>query len=191
MNDQKDKDWQALAEEESADDNIEESPENGEMGEIGELVGELSALRGELDKSKDALVRAQADMENIRRRAERDVSNAHKYSVEKFAGELLLILDSLEQGLSIEAAEQANLESLHKGMELTHKLLIDAFGKFAIEQINPEGEMFDPGMHEAISMQETADAEPNTILAVVQKGYKLHGRMLRPARVIVAKGLNS
>lgn len=131
----------------------------------------------------DAWLRAKADAENIRKRAQTEVAHAHKYAVEGFSGELLQVKDSLEAALNVETA---TVESLKSGVELTLKQLVSVFEKFNIAEINPAGEKFDPHQHQAISMVE-ADAPANTVVAVLQKGYALHDRILRPALVTVAK----
>lgn len=138
----------------------------------------------EVEEYRDKMLRMQAEMDNLRKRTERDVSNAHKYAVDKFANELLQVKDSLELGLS---AEDIDVAKLQEGTELTLKMLGNAFEKFSIEEVNPIGEAFDANMHEAMTMQESSEHEPNTVLTVVQKGYTLHGRLIRPAMVIVAK----
>ncbi len=130
-------------------------------------------------------VRAMAELDNVRRRAERDVANAHRYSLEKFSVALLPIVDSLEHALQL-ANKEADV-SMREGLELTMKLSLDVLKKFDIHQFDPTGDVFDPQQHEAMSMQESADAAPNTILMVFQKGYKLNDRVIRPARVVVAK----
>jgi molecular chaperone GrpE len=131
----------------------------------------------------DAWLRAKADAENIRKRAQSDVANAHKYAVENFSNELLAVKDSLEAALAVETA---TIESLKSGVELTLKQLVSAFEKSSIAELNPAGEKFDPHKHQAISMVDS-DAEPNTVVTVLQKGYQLHDRILRPALVMVAK----
>lgn len=131
----------------------------------------------------DAWLRAKADTENMRKRAQEDVAKAHKFAVENFSSELLAVKDSLEAALS---ADNASVENLKAGVELTLKQLSAVFQKFNLAEINPEGEKFDPHVHQAISMVE-ADAEPNTVVNVLQKGYQLHERVLRPALVMVAK----
>jgi len=123
-------------------------------------------------------------MENLRKRAARDTENARKYGVERFASELLGVVDSLEMGL--EAGASASAESLREGSAATLKLLMGAMEKFAIAPIDPEGEPFDPELHEAMTMQPSDTAEPGSVLTVIQKGYQLNGRLLRPARVVVA-----
>lgn len=131
----------------------------------------------------DAWLRAKAETENIRKRAVTDVANAHKYAVENFATELLAVKDSLEAALAVETA---TVESLKNGVELTLKQLAAAFEKFKLAELNPAGEKFDPHRHQAISMV-PADAPPNTVVQVLQKGYALHDRVIRPALVTVAK----
>ena len=145
------------------------------------------------------LLRSKADEENLRKRTRLDVENAHKYGVERFARAMLDVVDSLERG--VESANLNNLDpqnndanivkSLKDGMDLTLKLLLNCLDQFGIKIINPVGEIFNPVQHEAISMQEQAGVTPNSILMVVQKGFIIHDRILRPARVIVAKGESS
>lgn len=132
----------------------------------------------------DAWLRAKAEAENIRRRAQTDIANAHKYAVENFSGELLAVKDSLEAALAV---QNATIESMKSGVELTLKQLTSVFDKFQISEMNPVGEKFDPHHHQAMSMVES-DAAPNTVVSVMQKGYRLHDRVLRPALVTVAKG---
>lgn len=145
----------------------------------------LAAAEQQALENRENHLRALAEIENMRRRAVRDVENAHRYGLEKFAAELLAVRDSLELGL--EAGDKADVRSLLAGKEATLQLLAKAFEKFDITEINPLGEPFDPQFHEAIAMQESDTAEPNSVLQVVQKGYQLNGRLLRPARVIVAR----
>ena len=135
----------------------------------------------------DAWLRAKAETENIRKRAQTDVAAAHKFAVENFATELLAVKDSLEAAL---ATDNASADSLKSGVELTLKQLKSAFDKFSLSEENPAGQKFDPHRHQAISMVES-DAEPNTVVQVLQKGYKLHERVIRPALVTVARAKNS
>ena len=132
---------------------------------------------------RDAFLRAKAETENVRKRAQTDVANAHKYAVENFASELIAVKDSLEAAL---ATENATAENFKSGVELTLKQLKAAFDKFNVTEENPANQKFDPHHHQAISMVE-ADAEPNTVVTVLQKGYKLNDRVIRPALVTVAK----
>jgi molecular chaperone GrpE len=145
----------------------------------------LTAAEVRVDEARDAHMRALAELENVRRRAVKDVESAHRYGLEKFAAELLHVLDSLEAGL--EAGKTADAQSLLAGKEATLKLLQKAFEKFGIAEINPLGAPFDPQQHEAIAVEESRSAEPDSVLKVIQKGYQLNGRLLRPARVVVSR----
>lgn len=131
-------------------------------------------------------VRAMAELDNVRRRSEREVANAHRYGLEKLINSLLPVVDSLEQALQL--AEKVADKSMHEGLELTMKLFLDVLEKHDVQQLDPLGEQFDPQQHEAMSIQPSKDAPHNAILAVFQKGYRLNDRVIRPARVIVAKG---
>lgn len=131
----------------------------------------------------DAWMRAKAETENIRKRAQSDVTNAHKYAVENFSTELLTVMDSLEAALAV---ENATVENFKNGMELTQKQLISIFDKFNIKAIDPKGEKFDPHQHQAMCMVDS-EQMPNTVVQVMQKGYKLHDRVIRPALVSVSK----
>lgn len=155
-----------------------------------ELQYQLEDARAKADEHWDQLVRLQAEMENTRRRAERDVEQAHKYAVEKFAEELLPVKDSLELGLNAAANESEGeaIDKLREGTELTLKMLTSAMEKYGIEEVNPVGERFDPQYHQAMSMQESAEHPADTVVAVMQKGYTIHGRVIRPAMVMVSKG---
>jgi molecular chaperone GrpE len=148
------------------------------------LEEKLQKAEAAAQEHRDAFLRAKAETENVRKRAQADVAAAHKYAVENFATELLAVKDALEAGL---ATENASADSLKSGMELTLKQLKAAFDKFNLAEEHPLAQKFDPHKHQAISMIE-ADAEPNTVVAVLQKGYKLNERVIRPALVTVAKG---
>ncbi len=139
----------------------------------------------------DKVLRSQADLENIKRRSEKDLQNAHKFGIEKFARELLPVADSLELGLSVETAGSPEVQKLREGMELTLKQLQASLEKFNVVQVDPEGEKFNPEWHQAMAMQPTDEAEPNTVLKVYQKGYLLSDRLLRPAMVVVAQDIGS
>lgn len=153
-----------------------------------DLVAELEAAREEAQHNKDRYLRAEAEMVNVRRRVEKDVENAHKYGQEKLVREILDVADNLERTLAAIETETAEVKPLKEGVEMTLKSLLDSFEKFSITVINPEGEPFDPQVHQAMSMVENPDMEPNTVMAVMQKGYALHGRLVRPAMVMVSKG---
>jgi len=155
--------------------------------ESAELQALLTDARSKADEHWDQCLRLQAELENLRKRSERDLSQAHKFALEKFAAELLPVKDSLEMGVAAAAEESATVEHLREGSELTLKMLTSALEKFKIIEINPLNEQFNPEYHEAMSMQERADVAPNTVVTVVQKGYLLNDRLIRPAMVIVSR----
>ena len=166
---------------------------------ISQLQTELIAAENKATENWELLLRTKADEENTRKRARLDVESAHKYGIERFARSMLNIVDSLERGIELSAVnnneqEQDNqnniTKSLQEGMDLTLKLLLDTLEQFGIKMLNPVGEIFNPMQHEALSMKEQANSAPNSILLVVQKGFIMHDRVLRPARVIVAKTTN-
>ena len=150
----------------------------------GEAGPTLEELQAKVDENWDLYLRAAAEIENVRKRATRDVERARKYALENFSRELLDVKDSLEMGIA--AAENADAESLLEGSQATLKVLAGTLERFGIEEVDPEGEPFDPELHEAMTMQPSSDVEPGSVLTVIQKGYTLNGRLLRPARVIVA-----
>lgn len=155
-----------------------------------DLQGRLAAAEARAQENWDQLLRARAEQENLRRRTERELENAHKYALERFAQELLPVRDSLEMGLAAAGVEAAQSEKLREGTELTLKMLVNAMEKFGIKEINPLNEPFNPDLHQAMAMQESAKAAPNTVITVMQKGYLLNDRLIRPAMVMVAKGAN-
>ena len=152
-----------------------------------ELTALLEDARGKADEHWDQVVRLQAEMDNLRKRSERDLANAHKFALERFANELLPVKDSLEMGLTAFDVEGADPDKLREGVALTLQMLTGAMGKVAIKEVNPQDERFNPDFHQAMSMQERDDVEPNTVVTVVQKGYTLNERLIRPAMVIVSK----
>ena len=147
-------------------------------------VDELTALQTKADENWDKYLRTAAELENVRKRAARDVEKAHKFAVERFATDILAVCDSLEMALATE--DDASVDSLREGNEATLKLLGSVLSRFSVEELDPHGEPFDPSLHEAMTMQPSAEVEPGTVVTVFQKGYALHGRLLRPARVVVA-----
>ena len=155
--------------------------ENGAPGDDREA--RLAAAEAEVARLNDEFLRAKAEAENARRRAVEDVARAHRFGIEAFASSLLAVRDSLEAALVVETP---TIESLREGVALTHRQLTTAFEKAALVEISPEGQKFDPHRHQALSQVES-DAEPNTVVAVVQKGYLLHDRVIRPALVMVAR----
>lgn len=156
---------------------------------IAQLQAQLDTANEQIAALKDDAIRSAAEMQNVRKRLQRDVENAHKYGLEKFLINLLPVIDAMEK--AIEAANQADGSNaaVVEGMELCLKMLLDILGKENIEQISPEGEPFDPKFHEAMSVIESANVEPNSVVNVYQKGYKLNGRLVKPAMVIVSKAV--
>jgi molecular chaperone GrpE len=151
----------------------------------------VAQLREELITSGDAALRAQADAQNVMRRAEQDVEKARKFALERFCNELLPVVDNLERALEATVGDTVDdneiVKPIAEGVELTLKSFLDALKKFNIEPVEPEGEPFDPQLHQAMSLVENPDVEPNTVIAVMQKGYTLNGRLVRPAMVMVSK----
>ena len=173
------------SEDAAAQEPATEALETGdEAPEEGDAAASIEQLQAKADENWDRYLRAAAEIENVRKRASRDVEHARKFALENFGRDLLAVKDSLEMGL--EAAETADAESLRTGSEATLKLLATTLERFGITEVDPEGEPFDPELHEAMTMQPSADVEPGSVLTVIQKGYALNGRLLRPARVIVA-----
>jgi molecular chaperone GrpE len=178
------------AKEQEVEATVETEEESTPVEEAEVDVETLQALlakeKENAQTNRDAALRAQAEMENLRKRTARDVESAHKYALEKFVNELLPILDSLTLGMN--AAESAeNVGELREGMDLTLKMFNGAMEKFGVKEIDPQGEKFTPEQHEAISMQEIEGTESGTVVSVMQKGYELNGRLVRPAMVVVAK----
>ncbi|MCY4363854.1 MAG: nucleotide exchange factor GrpE [Gammaproteobacteria bacterium] len=154
--------------------------------QVAGLLQDIERLKMEVQESSDKAVRATAELDNIRKRTSRDIENAHKYALERFVSELLPVLDSMELGINASQSAE-DIESLREGMDLTLKMLFDRMGKFGVKTIDPAGEKFDPEWHEAVSMQELEGSEPGQVVTVMQKGYELNGRLVRPAMVVVAK----
>jgi molecular chaperone GrpE len=154
---------------------------------VAELKAELATAEQKAQDNWDKALRAQAEMENMRRRTQKDLEDAHKYALTGFAKELLPVLDSLELGLLAATGDSEDVKKFREGNELTLKQFAAAFSKFNIQTLEPVGQPFNAEQHQAMVMQETADAAPNTVINVFQKGYLLNGRLLRPALVVVAK----
>ena len=160
-------------------------PETTE-GEVAALKKALAEAQGKADDYLNQLLRAKADMENMRRRTEREIANIHKYAIEKFAAELLPVKDSLELGLEALNKGSVDIDKVREGLELKIKMLNAALEKFGIKEVNPLGEKFDPGLHQAMTVAESGEVQPNTVLTVHQKGYLIHDRLIRPAMVVVS-----
>jgi len=164
----------------------QESDDPRHAAEIGALRRELAVAEENARAQRELYLRAAAEIDNVRKRAQRDIEQAHRFAIESFAAELLAVRDSLE--LAVRNAASSDVETLRAGQEATLKLLDRAFEKFSIKPLVPAGQRFDPNLHEAVLMQPAGDAAPNSVLQVVQTGYELNGRLLRPARVVVARG---
>ena len=153
---------------------------------------QLALAKDEIERLKQTLVetqlRAQAEIQNVRRRAEQDVEKAHKFALDKFAQELLPVIDSLERTVQACSSEDEVVRPLREGAEMTLNLFISSVAKFNLDVVDPTGQPFDPELHQAMSMVDAPDAAPNSVVAVMQKGYTLNGRLVRPAMVMVAKG---
>jgi molecular chaperone GrpE len=160
----------------------------GEAADAEPTLEELvEQLQEEVLAAKDAALRAQADAQNVKRRAEQDVEKARKFALEGFSRELLPVVDNLERALESAAGDDEAIKPIAEGVQLTLKSLLDALGKHNIEAVDPHGEPFDPQVHQAMSIVDNPDVEPNTVIAVMQKGYTLNGRLVRPAMVMVSK----
>lgn len=172
---------QLNSEQQSAEPEAELVEEAAEQEEAGATDEAFEALQQDLAQAREDVLRAQAEMQNLRRRTERDVENAHKFALEKFVKELLPVVDNLERALAAHDGEPL------EGVELTLKGLIEVLKRFSVETVDPAGEPFDPELHQAMSMVPNPDMENNTVLEVFQKGYTLSGRLVRPAMVVVVK----
>ena len=172
----------------------EEAVELADMSKA-ELFKDAENAREEAAKFRDAALRAEAEMQNVRRRASKDVEHAHKFGAEKLIQNLLPVVDSLEKALeSSELVKDLDQDHSAKavldGVGLCHKMFLDTLGKENVAVVDPHGEPFDPNLHQAMSMVENPDMEPNSVVAVIQKGYQLNGRLVRPAMVMVSKGVS-
>lgn len=194
-NDNQEAEASASIDQEAVEDPTESASEPTEHEELTLM---LEDARAKADEHWNQLLRANAELENTRKRARQDVENAHKFALEKFALELLPVKDSLEMGLAAASSdseesdgkEDETSSQLLEGTELTLKMLTSAMEKFGIEEINPEGEPFNPDTHQAMSMQESTEYEPNSVMMVMQKGYQLNERLIRPAMVVVSKAVD-
>jgi len=183
-------DQRAATEAEAAEENM--VYKTGESDAKAETTEELQLMledaRSKADEHWNQLLRTKAETENLQRRHERELENAHKFALDRFASDILAVRDSMELGLDAANNEGADVESIRQGTQLTLKLLSDVMEKFNIVQISPEGEPFNPEFHQAMSTQPRDDVPPNTVVAVVQKGYTLNDRLIRPAMVMVSQG---
>jgi molecular chaperone GrpE len=176
-----------VAEEEQALENGSDAAQAPDAAPERDMNTELEALREQLASSEDRALRVQAEAQNMIRRAERDVENARKYALERFAGALLPTIDNLERAIAAIGEPSEATRALAEGVQLTLRGLLDVLQKFEVIEVDPQGQPFDPEKHQAMTMVESPDAPPNSVVAVMQKGYTLSGRLLRPAMVVVAK----
>ncbi|QCU89968.1 nucleotide exchange factor GrpE [Thiomicrorhabdus sediminis] len=165
----------------------EETLEQAQEAVEHDVEALLEEARAEAEKHKDMALRVQADMENLRRRTRMDVESAHKFALEKFVNALIPALDSMEMGIDAANKEDASIDSIREGLDMTFKQLLDVLGEFNVERVNPTGEKFDPQLHEAMTMVPSPDHESNTVIETFQKGYTLNERLVRAARVVVAQ----
>ena len=176
-----------------------ETPEEALAGEVVDETAEkiaslekaLAAAEAKVAEQQDSVLRARAEADNARRRADGEGEKARKFALERFAGELLPVIDNLERGLQMADTENEAIKPMVEGVEMTLKSFVSTIEKFGMTPIDPQGEAFNPELHQAMSMQESADHEPNTVMAVMQKGYELNGRLLRPAMVMVSRAPSS
>lgn len=168
-----------------AEQTTETQPQESQAEESQELS--VEQVLADLAEAKDHVLRTQAEMQNLRRRMERDVENAHKYALEKFVGELLPVVDNLERAISAIDVSNEEFKAVGEGIELTLKSFMDVLGRFKVDTLDPKGEAFDPELHQAMSILEMQEVKPNTVVDVFQKGYTLNGRLVRPAMVVVSK----
>jgi len=180
-----------------AEEQVEEQHEHAhevispEQERINELELAVAAAQSTVADQKDSVIRAKAEVDNIRRRAAQDVEKARKFALEKFAGEMLVTIDNLERGLQNVDKEDESNKAIIEGLELTLQGLIASLEKFGVKSVDPQDQPFNPELHQAMSMQEVPDVAPNTVIAVMQKGYELNGRLIRPAMVMVSKAAPS
>jgi molecular chaperone GrpE len=175
---------EAAAQEAEAE--LEEAGDEKDV-KIAQLEAALLSSETKVKEQQDGVLRAKAEVENMRRRTETEIDKARKYALNKFSEELLPVIDNLERAIQAADTENEAVKPLLEGVELTHKTFVDTVSKFGLKEINPEGEVFNPELHQAMSIQESPDHEPNTVMFVMQKGYELNGRVIRPAMVMVSK----
>ncbi|MFS1428658.1 nucleotide exchange factor GrpE [Vibrio splendidus] len=179
---------QIIAEAEKVEEaELNEDAADEQESKIAQLEAALLSSESKVKEQQDSVLRAKAEVENMRRRTEQEVDKARKYALNKFAEGLLPVIDNLERAVQAADAENEAVKPILEGVELTHKTFVDTVAKFGLTEINPEGEAFNPEFHQAMSIQESPDHESSTVMFVMQKGYELNGRVIRPAMVMVAK----
>lgn len=175
-----------MSDEQKLQDEVEVNAEQSPSADDQTLA--LTQAQDEIASLKDQILRTQAEMQNVRRRADADVEKAHKFGVEKFANEMISVVDNLERAIAACDAQDAATKTLREGVEMTLVAMLASLAKFKVEVVNPLNESFNPELHQAITLVDSPDAAPNSVIAVMQKGYTLQGRLLRPAMVVVSKG---
>ncbi|WED21306.1 nucleotide exchange factor GrpE [Vibrio sp. JC009] len=178
---------EAVGSDADIDWNEEGDAQDEQEAKIAQLEAALLSSEAKVKEQQDSVLRAKAEVDNMRRRTEQEIDKARKYALNKFAEELLPVIDNLERAISHADMENEAVKPVVEGVELTHKTFIDTVAKFGLKEINPEGQPFNPEFHQAMSIQESEDFEPNTVMFVMQKGYELNGRVVRPAMVMVSK----
>lgn len=167
---------------------VNEAQTSEVLTEEESLQAEIAKLQQQLEEAKENNLRVQAEMQNVRRRAEQDVEKAHRYGLEKIINELLPVVDNLERAITSAQGDGEHLQAIRDGVEMTLSAFLAALQKFNVETVDPQGEVFNPELHQAVSMVPSAEVEANKVLSVMMKGYTLNGRLLRPAMVVVSKG---
>ncbi len=175
-----------MSDEQKLQDEVEVSAAQSSGAEDQALA--LAQAQDEIASLKDQMLRTQAEMQNVRRRADADVEKAHKFGVEKFANEMISVVDNLERAIAACDAQDAATKALREGVEMTLTAMLASLAKFKVEVVNPLNESFNPELHQAMTLIDSPEAAPNSVIAVMQKGYTLQGRLLRPAMVVVSKG---
>ncbi|TWI50845.1 molecular chaperone GrpE [Pseudomonas duriflava] len=176
-----------MADEHNPDTQNPEFNPDEQGAQADDLTSRVATLEEQLATAQDQILRNAAELQNVRRRAEQDVEKAHKFALEKFAGDLLAVIDSLERGVEMSDASNEALRPMREGMELTLKMFQDTLKRYQVEAVDPHGAPFNPEHHQAMAMEESATVEPGSVLKVFQKGYLINGRLLRPAMVVVSK----
>ncbi|NUY56679.1 nucleotide exchange factor GrpE [Salinivibrio sp. MA351] len=178
---------QTVEQQASGSADIEQEETEAMIARITELEAALEASEAKVQEQQDSVLRARADVDNMRRRSEQEVEKARKFALEKFASELLPVIDNLERAVEMADKEDESIKPMVEGVELTLKTMMDTIDKFGLKAIDPQGQPFNPELHQAMTIQESTEHEPNTVMMVMQKGYELNGRVVRPAMVMVSK----
>ncbi|MEZ8144514.1 nucleotide exchange factor GrpE [Enterovibrio norvegicus FF-33] len=172
---------------EAKNENVLDAEADAMISRIAELEAALEESEAKVGEQQDSVLRARADVENMRRRTEQEIDKARKYALERFAGELLPVIDNMERAVELADRNDDAIKPMLEGIELTLKTMQGTIEKFGLKELNPHGEPFNPEFHQAMSIQESAEHAPNTVMLVMQKGYELNGRVVRPAMVMVSK----